>query len=606
MQIVPQDLTSRHSRGAKPRLVALLLILLASCSGCRLLAPQATWVNPEDSLVSTITCSPLAADGAVTVGFRGGASLTAAEESARRAVALEQAGQLTCVDAYYAATVSSYQVLVGGAFDPTCSLEMTRAWQLYHACLAKLVVTAERSGRLDPVQGLQVVGPAGPTCVGVDYHGFAWQPFDFNHFEIVGDYDAPALERTYRQDGLGVPLVVVRKRACQERFFRKQQPFPATVLLLPRAAVCNCGIRPESEAPFTLTFCNPGSINQVAIDPGVVPLAGDLTAPLALGASMTTSRTAIDDFLRPNDSSDEMQLVMLEPYQRGKIPIVFVHGLLSQPQTWQPLGNDLRSQPWFRQRYQVWAFRYPTGQPFLNSALDLRHELAAIISSHAEACDDPAASQIVLVGHSMGGLVSKLQITSSGDALWRVAANRPLEMINADPADRLRLSELFFFEPNPRIKQVIFVGTPHLGASMARRATGRISSALVRPDAEVQARHDRLIENNPGVFNAGLQRRVPTSIDLLEPDNPLLDVMYRLPVSPQVRMHSIIGTGGPIWQMQPSDGVVPVESARHPRVESELFVPARHTEVHHWPETVAEFERILQGHAAEAGSSAGS
>src|SRR5262249_9157060 len=158
-----------------------------------------------------------------------------------------------------------------------------------------------------------VAGSAGPTCVGMDYHGFAWQPLDFNRFEIVGDYDAPQLERSYRTPGLGVPLVVIRTRPCKERFFRNRQPFAATVLLVPKAAACGGGIQPDDEAPFTLTFCNPSYINAVTCGCGAVPMAGDLTAPIALVASMTTSRTAIDDFLRPNDTTDEMQLVMLEP-----------------------------------------------------------------------------------------------------------------------------------------------------------------------------------------------------------------------------------------------------------------------------------------------------
>src|SRR6185437_8867600 len=107
------------------------------------------------------------------------------------------------------------------------------------------------------------------------------------------------------------------------------------------------------------------------------------------------------------------QLVMLAPYQPGKIPVVFVHGLLSDPTTWITLGNSLNSQPWFRERYQVWAFRYPSGVPFLISAATLRRELNAAIAASPGAAEDPAVSQMVLIGHSMGGLISKLQVTDS-------------------------------------------------------------------------------------------------------------------------------------------------------------------------------------------------
>jgi hypothetical protein len=45
--------------------------------------------------------------------------------------------------------------------------------------------------------------------------------------------------------------------------------------------------------------------------------------------------------------------------------------------------------------------------------------------------------------------------------------------------------------------------------------------------------------------------------------------------------------------------VVPVQSAREPRAQSELRVHARHTEIHHKPESVSEVLRILRQHLTE-------
>ena len=233
----------------------------------------------------------------------------------------------------------------------------------------------------------------------------------------------------------------------------------------------------------------------------------------------------IEAFLRPDSADAKAQLVMLEPYQRGKIPVVFVHGIASDPTTWLTMFNTLRSQEWFRERYQAWAFRYPSGIPFLATAATLRRELDAAVALSPGAADDPAAQQMVLIGHSMGGLVSKLQVTESGTELWDLVADRPLDAINADEADRERLREVFFFAPLPFVREVIFIGTPFNGSSMASRGVGRLSSWAVVTSTDADERHRRIVRDNPGVFDPWLARKVPTSVDLLRPDHPLLEAM---------------------------------------------------------------------------------
>jgi hypothetical protein len=110
--------------------------------------------------------------------------------------------------------------------------------------------------------------------------------------------------------------------------------------------------------------------------------------------------------------------------------------------------------------------------------------------------------------------------------------------------------------------------------------------------------HAQLMRDNPGVFSAEVQRRIPTSIDLLDPDSPLLGAVLELPVARGVHLHSIIGTGRRMVLEGPADGVVAVGSARHPRVESELMVDATHSELHRHAATTREIVRILEQHAA--------
>ena len=289
----------------------------------------------------------------------------------------------------------------------------------------------------------------------------------------------------------------------------------------------------------------------------------------------------------------QAQLIMFEPYQRGKIPVVFVHGLVSDPTTWVTMINQLNIQSWFRERYQAWAFSYPTGMPFLITANTLRRELNAALASWPDAADDPAAQQMVLIGHSMGGLLLKLQVTSSGTAIWDLVANRPLDEIRASPADRQRLQEVFF-EPQPFVKQVIWLGTPHRGSTLARRGIGRTASLLARPTSEADQRQRRVVAENPGVFQPWISRRVPSSLDLLEPDSPLLTTMEKLPVNPAVQLHSIIGVAKNNCVTGPGDGAVSLTSATHPCVESEKWVPVIHEELHLSEASIIEVERILQ------------
>ncbi len=208
--------------------------------------------------------------------------------------------------------------------------------------------------------------------------------------------------------------------------------------------------------------------------------------------------------------------------------------------------------------------------------------------------------QMVLVGHSMGGLVARLQVTYSYDVLWRGAARQPLEAVRADPATRERLERDFFFDPSPSVSRVVFVGTPHRGANMARRLIGRAVSSLAHPFGSEEPRYLQLMEQNRDVFYEYLWRSPPTSINLLEPDNPLLQAMAQMPFRRGVRLHCIIGTGGTGLLGEPSDGIVPVSSAQLPGVCSELLVPARHTDLHHDAATMAELQRILREHAKQS------
>lgn len=111
--------------------------------------------------------------------------------------------------------------------------------------------------------------------------------------------------------------------------------------------------------------------------------------------------------------------------------------------------------------------------------------------------------------------------------------------------------------------------------------------------------HRQLMEQNPGVFSRVIQKRMPTSIDLLQPDSPLLSAMREMRVGDGVHLHTILGVA-PLPSLHgPTDGVVPAASARHPGALSETTTYAPHAKVHHAPESTWEVARILSEHLAE-------
>ena len=116
---------------------------------------------------------------------------------------------------------------------------------------------------------------------------------------------------------------------------------------------------------------------------------------------------------------------MLEPYDPNRIPVLMVHGLWSSPTTWMDMFNDLRSFPEIRERYQFWFYLYPSGQPFWISATQLRNDLVTMRDAFDRPRRDKSLDNMVLVGHSMGGLVSRMQTIDSGDEFWRIVSEQP-------------------------------------------------------------------------------------------------------------------------------------------------------------------------------------
>ena len=473
-------------------------------------------------------------------------------------------------------------------------------WEVYHHSVAQFVQQAKHHGQLDPIRNVTLtVDDEKTVSIPITHHGFPWSADDFGELRLAEASDKDSVKRYWITPGLGVPLVAISQVEQRSGFISPQVPFAATCILRPSTA----GLEKsgsdvsgsDTGVPAVLELQDPLRIRQVSYQNQQWDLTRDLSAPLALVAH-EVHRDKFSSFLDPGRPESKANLRMIEPYQKGKRPLVFVHGLLSDRFTWADLVNDLRSVNGLSEHYQIWSFQYPTGQPFVQSAAELRKSLYKIVRDLDQEGNDEALTQMVLIGHSMGGLVSKLQVTESKSAIWDSVASRGVDQIQASPEIRHEIEQLFFFEPSPYVKRVIFIGTPHLGSPIAKSFVGKLGTALVHTPSERATQFKEFIHANPDLFAGELTHRIPSSIDLLRPDNPMLLATYKLPVNPAVRLHTIIGTGGELSGGIPADGVVAVESARHPGTVSECLIEAKHTHLTGHEETTKEMVRILGDH----------
>lgn len=539
-------------------------LALVAFSGCSLISPQDTWTN------ACLTVPHV--DGPVP------SHLVEAEASYAEALKEEAHGDPQCIDSYFETAASTW--LMHSASQGRAH---HRASQLYRSALRQLVISASSSGRFDPRQGIQLCDG---TVVPVSYYGFSWKPENLGCIIPVGDYTSEELSRRYAASGVGIPLVILARDTAP--YQKHAAPFAATALLRPRGDGDSCDFRLEFYDPLN-------AASTIQLGERSVDLARDLSAPIAYQVSQQGDSWWAE-FVRPGNPEEKDRLYMIEPYQPGKIPVVFVHGLLSDPLTWANLANDLRSTPEIMDRYQFWDFRYTTGEPFLTSAAELREQLASIRKVYDPCGQEPAFSQMVLVGHSMGGLVAKLQATCSGNELWRAIAKEPLDTVITDQTTRQDLKRAFFFSPSADVASLIFIGTPHCGSDLANRPIGWLGSALVKETPQQKARREQLARDNPGLFRGDLINHAPTSIDMLKPDSPLLAATNRLPYKPGILIHSIVGAGDWTLGEGPSDGVVAIKSSRLYGVCSEKVVYANHEDLQRDNETVREVARILFEH----------
>ena len=509
------------------------------------------------------------------------------------------------MDGYYVACQEAWDAVQTCPGSPEILCE---AADLYADALAGFLEAARRHQRL--ARGGIWVGPPGKLiCVPLTPKALPVTAEEIASLEPQAQFDDKRLARRHLRDGFGLPVVVrVNSRLAgkvERSFAAPRQSLAATAVLrfdmpggenpLEKFA----GPVYRDHAAAVLDLANPVEIAAVKLGPARPHLAADLTAPL-LDVLDGTPQSGITGFIQPFGRGDTMpRLEFLEPHQPGRIPVVFIHGLASDEGTWFDMINELRAWPEFHRRFEPWVMHYPTGASFLAGSWALRQQLTAAVTGLDPQGRDPALRRLVLIGHSMGGLHAKMMVVDSGTAIWDSIAQVPFEQVRLRPQIREMMSRVTFVRPMPFVSRVVFIATPHRGSILASLGAGRLASLAVREPPEITGVHDEVVRTNPGAFRPDYAKKVPTTIDLLEPSSPTLQAIERLRPACWVATHSIMGDIHPSLLGGRDDCVVKVESAHTPGALSEICVPAKHTRVHHDPRTILEVERILRQHLAE-------
>lgn len=513
---------------------------------------------------------------------------------------LEQRSRPEALRMYLGAAAYAYFYL----FDPSVHDDVNQydprfrlACDLYNQSLARCIGLAQKERiRLEDALRLEFV--QGPIDIRVIRNGFLWNDQDFGYFLQARDYEVVGLDNHYHTYGLGVPLIAVRTErrepSAAHSYYPDETSFPVTAFLRMNCGICD----PEDHwRQATLELYDPLRIQQIEVAGRKVPLESDLTTPLGYFLSQARlERLELAGFLRPETVAGKTGLYMLEPYEPSKIPVVLIHGLWSSPMAWMPMFNDLRGDPALRKHYQFWFFVYPTGVPIVYSAALLRETLLDARRTFDPTGANPHFQRMVLVGHSMGGLLGKMMVQESGTRLWELVSRQPIDQLMASPEAKKQLDDAFFFRPHPFVSRVVFIATPHKGSALSQRPIGKIGSTLITLPKALMEMQAKLLAGNPEAFTPLFRQGLPTSIDNLSPDSSVIRALNEMPIDPKVRLHTILGNIDNEAPDKSSDGVVEYTSAHLPQASSEYIVPASHSACQSHPLSVLEVRRILLRH----------
>jgi pimeloyl-ACP methyl ester carboxylesterase len=515
---------------------------------------------------------------------------------------------------HLAAAVYAWAFLFPGASDPAPAAFDPRtrvACEIYNQALAS-AFRVDGRGKIE-LRGGAFQLPFAQLEVELDPAQLRWAGRDLLDFRGLSELEVQGLRNRYRDAGLGAPLAARTRPAAEaapDNLVGPRLLAPFTLVLRLDGARAELG---SGRLSGRLELFSLDQAESIQVGNQQVPLEMERTAALAATLSDPLLwKLEISGFLGRGEPEHaalpELPILTgVAPHARGRMPVVFVHGTASSAGRWADMVNDLWSSPRLRRQFEPWFFMYDTGNPIAYSGELLRGMLAAKVASLDPSGSDACLRQMVVIGHSQGGLLTKLTAVETGDRLWRAISKKPLDQYKISAETRDLLQRAFFLEPLPSVKRVVFIATPHRGSYQALRSIAGWVTRFIHMPRRLVGLASELSMNTDNLRVAGSMMRVPSSIENMREGNPFLMALASTPVASGIARHSIIPvrTKGPVEKG--NDGVVEYRSAHIEDADSELVVHSGHS-TQGLPATIEEVRRILELHAqtaAEAGLACG-
>ena len=409
------------------------------------------------------------------------------------------------------------------------------------------------------------------------------------------------LRNTYRRDGFGAELVAAASKRTYDESQQpsvpyRETPFPAvTALLLFDGNSLEEILRTRS---LRIAAYDPYRTATVQLAGQEVPLAANFTSGYGLWLARSDfALQALRSLFGSAEGLTEPRIYLMQPYDPERRTIVMLHGLASSPEAWINVANEVLGDETLRRRYQVWQVYYPTNAPLPLNNQAIRQALEQTLAHFDPSGKAVASNNLTLIGHSMGGVLSRLMVSSSEDKLWdALLSSYPMQGAQQQRMEA-KLAPYLRFEPLPQVSDAIFIAAPHRGTPFANNRVSRwVANLVTLPVTMLGQLNDisrELIRIAPARQDLGAFR-IPNSIDNLSDRDPFVRLSSGLPMNPRVRFHSIIGNDTPgLAQALSSDGIVPYESAHLDGAASELVIASPHS-VQENPLAILEIRRILR------------
>lgn len=388
---------------------------------------------------------------------------------------------------------------------------------------------------------------------------------------IKSGYDVASV--TTRSSGIGLPVLVQTASST----FSNVTEHAYLTNIYPASLVAT-EVTTNSGSQIQLTLLDPRENRtyngeKISVQDNIV--IDDITGLPGNGAMR------IRGLIQPDKYKNLQGFYLSRPYDKNRIPLIMIHGILSTPEALMDMAEAIDAQPDLYNQYQIWHYFYPTGIPWLATAHDFRDSFRKLTKKLDPQQNHANIKKTVIVAHSMGGLITRVSVTEPKDAIARTYLGKyQAERFFTKP-QRDILDQYFHYQPLTEPEKIIFLSVPHGGSRLANGLFSWAANKLISIPAGILKGAAKTLQITPDPDNQNIADTLrliteENSVNQLQPKNPAIKAISHLPLPKHIEFHSIIGDIGPFNLRFFTDGVVSYPSSHLENVSSETVVYSAH------------------------------